>query len=202
MPLAKPFSKQDILRAMARTKSVRAAARFLGCSYQHLKPYMKMYRVDDNDINSPTLFETHKNQVGLGIPKFLPNKRKEPNVKNILENGEGWASFEPDKIKVRAIEEGYLEEVCAHCGFCERRVIDYKMPLLLHFKDGDKTNYLGTNLELLCYNCYHNYIGDFLNKRQIRSIESNQEVIVKDFEWQLDSDQIENMKALGIWEEN
>ena len=27
------------------------------------------------------------------------------------------------------------------CGFKERRVFDYKMPLLLHFKDKNKKNY-------------------------------------------------------------
>ena len=41
---AKIFSKDDLLRAMKVTKSIRAAARYLNCSYQHLKPYMKSYR--------------------------------------------------------------------------------------------------------------------------------------------------------------
>ena len=93
MAKAKPFNKEDLLRAMRHTKSIRAAARYLGCSYQHLWPFMKSYRIDDNDPNSPTLFETHKNQTGVGIPKFLPNRRKEPNVKAILEGEDGWQSF-------------------------------------------------------------------------------------------------------------
>ena len=50
----KIYSKEDLLRAMKVTKSVRAAARYLNCSYQHIKPYFKSYRVDDNDPNSPT----------------------------------------------------------------------------------------------------------------------------------------------------
>ena len=36
MAKAKPFIKEDLLRAMRHTKSIRAAARYLGCSYQHL----------------------------------------------------------------------------------------------------------------------------------------------------------------------
>ncbi|VDM11381.1 unnamed protein product [Wuchereria bancrofti] len=76
-----------IENAMRYTKSVRAAAKYLGCSYQHLKPYMKMFKVDENDPNSPTLFDVHLNRHGKGIPKFLPNKRKEPNVKLIFEQG-------------------------------------------------------------------------------------------------------------------
>ena len=32
-------------------------------------------------------------------------------------------------------------EECSVCKFHERRVSDYKMPLLLNFKDGNKKNY-------------------------------------------------------------
>ena len=43
MPKAKPYTKQQVLAAMNKTKSVRAAARYLNCSYHHLKRYMKLY---------------------------------------------------------------------------------------------------------------------------------------------------------------
>lgn len=198
MPAAKRFSKIQIETAMRYTKSVRAAARYLGCSYQHLKPYMKLFRVDDNDINSPTLFELHKNQHGKGIPKFLPNRRKEPNVKLIFEEGVGWESFAPEKIKNRGIAEGYLKDECYKCNFNERRLTDYKVPLLLNFKDGHKYNYLIDNLELLCYNCYFLYVGEVLSPNQIRVIEDNQAVKDKPFEWDLDEAHLENMKALGL----
>jgi hypothetical protein len=202
MAKAKPFVKEDLLRAIRHTKSIRAAARYLGCSYQHLWPFMKSYRVDDNDPNSPTLFELHKNQTGVGIPKFLPNRRKEPNVKAILEGEDGWQSFTPEKIKIRAVEEGYLKECCDMCDFTERRVTDYKMPLLMHFRNGNKVDYRLENLQLLCYNCYYLYVGEVLTGNQIRSIESNQETKQIDFDWQLDEDQIANMKALGLWEDD
>ncbi len=42
MPAAKIFTKDDVLRAMRFTRSNRAAAKYLGCSYQHYKPYAKM----------------------------------------------------------------------------------------------------------------------------------------------------------------
>lgn len=198
MPAAKRFTKTQIETAMRYTKSIRAAARYLGCSYQHLKPYMKLFRVDDNDPNSPTLFQVHKNQHGKGIPKFLPNRRKEPNVKLIFEEGTGWESFSPEKIKNRGIAEGYLKDECYKCGFNERRVTDYKVPLLMNFKDGHKHNYLLDNLELLCYNCYFLYVGEVLTPNQIRVIEDNQTVKDKPFEWDLDDSHLENMKALGL----
>jgi hypothetical protein len=198
MPAPKQFTKSQIITAMRYTKSVRAAAKYLGCSYQHLKPFMKALRVDDSDPNSPTLFDAHKNQSGSGIPKFLPNRRKEPNVKRIFEEGTGWESFTPDKIRTRGIAEGYLRDECYRCGFNERRVTDYKIPLLLNFKDNNKCNYLIDNLESICYNCYYLYVGDVLSPNQIRSIEDNQTVKEKSFDWELDDDQLDNMRALGL----
>jgi hypothetical protein len=198
MPAPKTFTKSQIETAMRYTKSVRAAARYLGCSYQHLKPYMKLFRVDDNDINSPTLFDAHKNQNGKGIPKFLPNRRKEPNVKRIFEEGIGWESFTAEKIRIRGIAEGFLKDECSGCGFHERRLTDYKIPLLMNFKDGNKCNYLINNVELLCYNCYFLYVGEVLTSDQVRDVETNQTTKSKTFEWDLDDDQLDNMRALGL----
>ena len=55
---------------MAKTKSNRAAARYLNVSYQHYRKYAKLYKNEDGI----TLLEAHKNQAGKGIPKFLSNR--------------------------------------------------------------------------------------------------------------------------------
>jgi hypothetical protein len=198
MPASKTNSREDILRAMRFTKSNRAAARYLGCSYQHYRVFAKLFRVDESDYNSPTLLEAHKNQSGKGIPKFLPNRRKEPNVKLIFETGTGWESFTPEKIKARGVAEGYLKEQCYHCGFAERRVTDYKIPLLLNFKDGNRNNYLIDNLELLCYNDYFLLVADPLTPDQVRHIEDNTQVKTVSHDWDLDEAHLENMKTLGL----
>jgi uncharacterized protein (DUF433 family) len=199
MPKAKPLSKEDIVRAIKYTKSNRAAAKYLGVSYQHYKPWAKSYKMNDGDIESPTLFDLHKNQSGKGIPKYLPNKRKDPNVRNIVETGTGWESFTPEKIKSRLVAEALLKDECYSCGFHERRITDYKTPLLLNFKDGNKCNYLLENLELTCYNCYFLYVADPLTTNQIRHIEDNTEVKEVAYDWDLTPEQIENMKSLGLW---
>ena len=195
MPAKKELFKDDILRAIRHTKSNRAAARYLGCSYQHYKPYAKLFNDDETGQN---LFELHKNQCGKGIPKFLPNRRKEPNVKLIFEEGVGYESFTTTKIKTRGIAEGFLRDECYTCGCSERRVTDYKTPTLLNFKDGSKSNYILDNLEILCYNCYFLYVADPLTNDQIRHIETNQTVLAKPFEWELDDEALSNMKALGL----
>ena len=122
MPKAKPLGKEMILAAMAKTKSNRAACRYLNVSYQHYKKWAKLYESDTHD----NLFEQHKNQSGKGIPKFLNPGKSDFNVLDIIEGRLDSSSFNPSKIKHRLIEEGYLKEECNQCGYHERRVIDYK----------------------------------------------------------------------------
>ena len=165
MPKAKPLSKEQILAAQAKTKSNMAAARYLHVSYQHYKKWAKLYK----------LFAGHKNQQGKGIPKFLKSKGKEPALLDIIEGRVSAAHFTPSKIKYRLIEAGYLLEQCSMCGFQERRVLDYKMPLLLHFKDNNKSNYSKENIELLCYNHYFLTVGDIFTEKDVKQIESHQE---------------------------
>jgi hypothetical protein len=78
---AKFISKEDCLRAMENTRSNRGAARFLRCSFVHYKRYARTYVDETTGI---TLFELHKNQAGVGIPKFLPNKGKKAPLYNQL----------------------------------------------------------------------------------------------------------------------
>ena len=141
MPKAKPLSKELIMAAVNKTKSNRAAARYL-------------------------------------------------NV-----------SFSPDKLKYRLITEGYLLEECASCGFHERRVLDYKMPLLLHFKDGNKKNYRKENTELLCYNHFFLTVGDIFSNKQLKGIEDHVPVNQGDVEWELDEYQKQRLTELGLHNE-
>jgi hypothetical protein len=190
MPKPKPLSKEMIVAAQAKTKSNMAAARYLHVSYQHYKRYAKMYKV----------FEGHKNQSGKGIPKFLKGTGKEPALLDIIEGRVSSAHFSPAKIKYRLIEEGYLLEQCSMCGFQERRVLDYKMPLLLHFKDNNKSNYTRDNIELLCYNHYFLTVGDIFTEKDVKQIESHQEHIgtTDKVEWEVDDYHLQRLKELGL----
>ena len=57
----KILTKEKILEAQSRTKSNRAAARYLHVSFPHYKMYAKMYTDEESGEN---LFELHKNQIG------------------------------------------------------------------------------------------------------------------------------------------
>ena len=190
MPKPKPLSKEMIVAAQAKTKSNMAAARYLHVSYQHYKRYAKLYG----------LFEDHKNQSGKGIPKFLKSKGKEPALLDIIEGRVSAASFSPAKIKYRLIEAGYLLEQCSMCGFQERRVLDYKMPLLLHFKDNNKSNYSKENIELLCYNHYFLTVGDIFTEKDVKQIESHQEHhgTSEKIEFEVDDYHLQRLRELGL----
>jgi hypothetical protein len=196
----KIFSREDILRAHKLTLSNRAAARYLGCSYQHYKKYAKLFIDDATGIN---LFELHKNQCGKGIPKFLSGKNKpDPPIKDIIEGRVPIEHFSPEKIKQKLIFEGLIEERCYKCNFTERRVVDYKLPLLINFIDGNKKNYLLENLELLCYNCYFLWVGNVFSDKQIQGIE-DYVVPTQSYttDWELDEHFREHFKNLGLIED-
>jgi hypothetical protein len=93
--LPKPLLKSDIERAMAMTKSNRAAARYLHVSYIHYKKYAKNYSDEDGVL----LFDKHKNQSGKGISKFLSNKGKEPALMDVIEGRVPIDSYTPEKLK-------------------------------------------------------------------------------------------------------
>jgi len=196
MPKPKPITKEQILASMAKTKSNMAAARYLNCSYVHYKKWAKLYESKTHD----NLFEQHKNQSGVGIPKFLRVGGKEPALMDIIEGRANASSFTPDKIKYRLITEGYLDEKCSMCGFEERRVLDYKMPLLLNFKDDNKKNYKLDNIELLCYNHYFLNVGDIFTNKQIEGIEDHKPVNQGKVEWEVDEYHLQRLKELGLGE--
>ena len=189
------------LAAMSKTKSVRAAARYLNYSYHHLKRYMKLYKDEES---GKTLFEIHKNQSGKGVPKFLKSSGKEPALIDIIEGKINPASFSPDKLKYRLTSEGYLEECCGNCGFNERRVTDHKVPLILHFKDKNKLNYNLNNIEFLCYNCYFLFIGEIFTERDIKKLEDNKSVskTTNAVDMQLDDYHLQRLRELGLDGEN
>ena len=194
----KDLTKEDILRAMRCTKSNRAAARYCNVSYPHYKRWAKLYEATEDGFKD--LFDQHLNPSGKGIPKFLSNSGKEPALLDIIEGRIDASSFSPEKIKYRLISEGYLLEECSQCGFHERRVLDYKIPLLLHFKDKNSNNYSLDNVQLLCYNHYFLTVGDVFNAKEEKQIETQQEYngTTEQVNWEVDDYHLQRLKELGL----
>lgn len=201
MPIARPLSKEMILDAMNKTRSNRAAARYLACSYIHYKKYAKLYR----DENSKTLFDKHLNRYGKGIPKFLSKEGFAGNIIDVIEGRIPIEHFTPQKIRDKLIVEGYLVEECAKCGWHERRISDYRMPLVLAFKDKNKRNYAIKNLELVCYNCHFLFVGDLFTEKQVNHLEDFVPVpksqVIDWHDVDIDKNFEEHFKKLGIIQE-
>ena len=199
MPKAKPLSKEMIVAAMNKTKSNKAAARYLNVSYIHFKKWAKLY----NDIQTgEVLFDKHKNQSGKGIPKFLNGGKKSPAILDIIEGRVDSSHFDASKIKDKLIAEGLIDECCSSCNFNERRVLDYKVPLIMNFKDGSKKNYKLDNVELLCYNCYFLQVGNIFNDVQIQGMEEHKTPNESKVDWEIDNYHLQRLKELGLEDED
>ena len=196
---SKPISKEQILDAQSRTKSNRAAARYLGISYIHYKKYAKLFKTEDG---TKTLFAKHLNRQGKGIAKFLSKKGQVGSIKDIIEGKISIDNFAPQKIKDKLINEGYLKEECCKCSINERRILDNKIPLIINFLDGNKRNYKLNNIELLCYNCYFLYVGDVFTKKQVEHLEDFTPIPEpQKIDWELDPYFEEHFKSLGFGDE-
>jgi hypothetical protein len=192
------LTEQQIRYAMSRSMSNRAAARVLNVNYYTYRHYARLYF----DVTAgKTLFELHKNEAGKGIKKFFEDSR-EPKLTDLLKEGMPLESYSIEKLKARLIFEGVLECKCNRCNFSELRVLDMKPPLLLNYKDGNKSNWTIANLEFLCYNCYFLYVGDLISKKQEKHVEDfgAPALRVVEPEWELDDFYLEHFRSLGIEE--
>lgn len=199
MPSAsKILSKEDILRAQKVTRSNMAAARYLHVSYNHYKKYAKMYKAEDGR----TLLEVHMNQAGAGIQKFALKGKDRIPLMDLLEGRVPIEHFDAKDIKKRLIIEGLVEEVCAKCGFAERRITDTKVPVILNFKDGNKKNFHLDNIEFLCYNCSFLYAASPIEEKQAEAMEDYVKTRNDEPDWELDEAHIEHLKSLGLYDED
>lgn len=155
----------EIKYAMANSRSNAEAARFIGCDITTYKKYAKRYIDSESGMS---LWEVHKNAAGKNLTKHFKHHAKRVNIFDVLEGKH--PSYNKKKLHQKLVEEVIFPEECANCGFCEHRITDDKVPLVLVWKDGDKTNHKKENLEFVCYNCYFLMYGDLLSdSRKIRT---------------------------------
>jgi len=150
--LNRPLLENEILEAQDRSRSAAEAARYLRVSYKTYTKYAKMYGI----------FERLKNPSGTGIQKSRSTENQGTPLKEILAGEKpaykGWM------LKRRLFNSGYKDQKCEICGFDEKRLIDDKSPLKLHYIDGDKTNHKFENLQVICYNCYYLTVGNLVGR--------------------------------------
>ena len=138
---SKPIPKSRIEWAIRSTLSIRAAAQYLGVSYNTFKKYAIMYE----------LFEQNKNQSGKGITT-KGNSGWGVKIQDLFDGKH--PNYPHWKLQERVVRDGYLKQECNNCGYDDYREKDMRGPYLINFLDGDSSNYALENLYLLCYNCF------------------------------------------------
>lgn len=190
----------QVVSALAAAGSVKEAARMINVSYGTLKRYAKMY-VDE--ATGKTLLEKFKNPSGKGQNRNYDKLTSVYSPEKLFRNGQKTTVERIAKLKEIVVTKKFLPLLCNKCGYHERRLTDMKPPLLLNFISKNKSDWRLENLELLCYNCYFLYIGDPINKEEIKKIESydlGDEAYKEDLQefHQLDEVYLNHLKDLGL----
>lgn len=191
------LSENVIRNAMKHTQSNFQAARYLNMTIDTYRKYAKLY-IDQE--TGKTLYELHKNDSGKGIKKI--SWRNEISIEKInqIMTSESYRAINPQKLKNRLIYEGILRMECYHCHHHEKRVVDYKQPLILNFIDGNKNNWKVDNLRMLCYNCYYLFVGNLFSEKQILRMEDATAPLFKNAEvdWDIDDNFLAHFQNLGL----
>ena len=148
------LTKKMIEDSQSQSKSATGAARWLEVSYNTYKKWAKYYGV----------FEQHKNPEGFGIKKGWAT-HKIP-LERLFSGGPIPRNWSRAVIKKRLINEGYLEEECAQCGYNETNLNTDLICLAIDFIDGDTKNWSQDNIRLLCPNCHYSF-NAFFNKSKV-----------------------------------
>lgn len=186
-----------IRNAMKHTQSNFQAARYLNVTIDTYRKYARLY-IDQE--TGKTLYDLHINNSGKGIKRV--SWRHDISIEKINEimSSDSYRAINQQKLKGRLIYEGILRMECYNCGHHEKRVVDYKQPLILSFKDGNKNNWKIENLEMLCYNCYFLYVGNLFTEKQIQMLEDANATYLKkgEVDWQVDENFLQHFKELGL----
>lgn len=137
---------QAFMSACLEADSMAAAAADLGLHFNSFKK-----RAIELGCYEP-------NQAGIGMRKNKPKVLLDDIIAKGL-----YPSYQSLKLKKRLLQEGVKPRLCERCQLSTWQ--GQKIPLELHHRDGDRTNHLLSNLQLLCPNC-HSQTENFRGKNK------------------------------------
>ena len=129
----RPIPKGRIEWAIKHARSASEAARLLNVSRHTFRKYAEMY----------DLYSGITNKSGKGISK--PKQRSGKYSLDSICNGEH-PNYNVWKLGKRLLKAGYFKEECCQCKFDERRITDFRVPLIIDFIDGNKHSTIGNQL--------------------------------------------------------
>jgi hypothetical protein len=197
------LSEEVIRNAIRNTRSNREAAAWLRVGYKTWKKYAKSYT---DPVTGRTLFDMHIATGGKGIPKVRnPKSKANPAALALgyqLIKGQYCTVKRISELTKRLMKDGRLGFCCSSCGFAQKRPIDMKMPLLLNFKNNDRSDWREENLQWLCYNCSFLLALDYSSRTSrdiLQSIAPESPDAPEEIQsfYNIDDFYLEHLKSLG-----
>jgi hypothetical protein len=134
----KHVDKEEFIKVCQESETMAIAARKLNMHFNTFKRYAEKFGCYD------------PNQGRKGLKHGPKSTRIETT--DILAGL--YPDFQTYKLKLRLIQEGYIEDKCCRCGWHEKPEGSDFTPCELHHKDGNSRNHTLDNLELICPNCH------------------------------------------------
>lgn len=165
------LTEEEVREAMKNSRSNKEAARWLDVTLATYRKYAKSFI--DLDTGK-SLYEIHYNKQGVGIPRKGSGKKLniETFLDQELKENQVYSTNALVRLKSALMSSGKLGYTCSCCGYAEKRVSDMKVPLLLNFKNGKKSDWRIENLRWVCYNCSFLLGLDYFSNTLTQKIET------------------------------
>lgn len=172
------LTEREVRYAMKHSDNNTQAAAFLGIHFNTYKQYAKMFSEEvtlpDGSVIEQSLYDVHKKQGNKTKRVRVGVKSKYQGLEGLMDILSGkFPQYRGGKrFMQRLLDEGIFAPVCNLCGYCEVRITDQTVPLILDYIDGDTTNHHKDNLQLLCFNDFYNTVGDLRSLRSYFKVKS------------------------------
>ena len=165
------LTEEEIRDAMAHSDSNSTAAKYMGIGLPAYRKYASSY-VDPE--TGRTLYDIHKNKGGRAKKKpHKGPKLYQKQLDNLLTEQKWTNPRRLSLLRNFLMLHKLNSECCESCGYDEKRIKDNKVPLMIHFINGNRHDWRKDNLKWLCYNCYFQNVGDPFAGRVLKNIQSS-----------------------------
>lgn len=150
------FDENEFIRVCNTSESMSQAARKLNMHFNTFKRYaIKL-----------GCYSTNQAHKGMRLGKYKTHAKTE----DIL-NGK-YPEYQTYKLKIRLIDEGYIQDRCQICGWQQKPEGAKYTPCELHHKNGDSHDHSLKNLVLICPNC-HSLTDNYRSKNRAHIVETD-----------------------------
>ena len=178
------LTKVEIEKMASEYNSVTEVANSYGIEPHQFKRFLEsnMYSEFETGLDYFNRINSKKGDMNITIFK---NETLE-DILNLTRKVELEERF---SLMYTLFSKGYKEKCrCEHCKQeIPVRPIDYKVPMMIYFKDSDPSNTTLENIQIVCYNCYFLLAGQFAYKtvHKFDKFRNKNPKIMLDSQWEI-----------------